>query len=87
MSCVKYFSWDKEKNRHLKSERNISIEEVVFYLEKGQLLDIVEHPNTQHGGQPIFAVPQSPCRGLCTTAPVCGLEGPGGATASENVPL
>ena len=30
-------TWDKEKNRHLKSERNISFEEVVFYLEKGQV--------------------------------------------------
>ena len=42
---MKYFSWDFEKNEKLKSERNISFEEIVYYIEKGQVLDILEHSN------------------------------------------
>jgi len=54
---MKYFSWNTEKNRQLKAERNISFEEVVFYIEKGQLLDIVKHHNQQrYPGQRIFIV-------------------------------
>ena len=52
---MKYFSWNTDKNEKLKTERNISFEEVVFYIEKGQLLDIVEHPNQErYAGQRIF---------------------------------
>lgn len=54
---MKYFSWNVEKNRLLKSERNVSFEEVVFYIERGNVLDIVEHPNqTKYQGQRIFIV-------------------------------
>lgn len=54
---MKYFSWDTDKNEQLKKERNISFEEVVFYIERGQLLDIVEHPNQEkYAGQKIFIV-------------------------------
>jgi uncharacterized DUF497 family protein len=51
------YSWNSEKNRRLKAERNVSFEEVVFTIEKGRLLDIVEHPNQErYGGQRIFVV-------------------------------
>jgi uncharacterized DUF497 family protein len=54
---MKHYSWYNEKNRQLKAERNVSFEEVVFYIERGQLLDIVEHPNQErYGGQRIFVV-------------------------------
>ena len=54
---MKYFSWNEDKNRRLKAERNISFEEIVFYIERGQLLDVVEHPNLEkYGGQRIFVV-------------------------------
>lgn len=54
---MKYFSWSNEKNQLLKSERNISFEEVVFYIEKKHLLDIVQHPNQEkYKGQRIFIV-------------------------------
>jgi uncharacterized DUF497 family protein len=54
---MKYFSWNSEKNRLLRAERGVSFEEVVFYIERGQLLDIVEHPNQErYGGQRIFVV-------------------------------
>lgn len=54
---MKYYAWDNEKNRRLKTERNVSFEEVVFHIERGQLLDIVEHPNPdKYEGQRIFIV-------------------------------
>lgn len=52
---MKYFAWSLEKNQQLQKERNISFEEVVFYIEKGNLLDIIEHPNLEkYAGQKIF---------------------------------
>ena len=54
---MKYFSWNIEKNEQLKKERSISFEEVVFHIKRGQLLDIVEHPNQEkYAGQRIFIV-------------------------------
>ncbi|HEX5838677.1 MAG TPA: hypothetical protein VFY26_12665 [Anaerolineales bacterium] len=54
---MKYFSWNIEKNELLKEERQISFEEVVFYIEMGFLLDVLEHPNQEkYKGQKIFVV-------------------------------
>lgn len=54
---MKYYTWNEEKNRLLKAERNVSFEEVVFHIEAGHLLDIVEHPNPgKYKGQRIFIV-------------------------------
>jgi len=54
---VKYFAWSVEKNDRLKAERGISFEEIVFHIERGYLLDILEHPNPQrYKGQRIFVV-------------------------------
>jgi hypothetical protein len=54
---MKYFSWNPEKNELLKKERQISFEEVVFYIEMGFLLDVLEHPNQEkYKGQKIFIV-------------------------------
>jgi len=54
---MKYFSWNTDKNIKLQNERNISFEEVVFFIEKGCLLDIVQHPNQEkYAGQKIFIV-------------------------------
>lgn len=54
---MKYFSWNTEKNEKLRRERNISFEEVVFHIQRGDLLDIVEHPNQEkYRGQRIFVV-------------------------------
>jgi uncharacterized DUF497 family protein len=54
---MKYFSWNSDKNERLKIERNISFEEIVFYIEQGGLLDIVEHPNLdKYEGQRLFIV-------------------------------
>lgn len=43
---MKFFTWSNEKNQRQKIERNISFEEVVYYIEKGQILDIVQNPNS-----------------------------------------
>jgi uncharacterized DUF497 family protein len=54
---VKYFSWSAEKNERLKADRGISFEEIVFHIERGDVLDVLEHPNRdRYGGQRIFVV-------------------------------
>ncbi|MCK5708883.1 MAG: BrnT family toxin [Candidatus Aureabacteria bacterium] len=54
---MKHFNWDNEKSEKLKQERGISFEEIVFYIEKGQLLDILEHPNKEkYKNQNIFVI-------------------------------
>jgi uncharacterized DUF497 family protein len=44
---MKYYAWNVEKNQKLKSERNISFEEIVFHIEQGDEIDIYEHPNQE----------------------------------------
>ena len=54
---MSYFTWSAEKNERLRSERGISFEEVVFHIERGDVLDLLEHPNQQrYPGQRIFVV-------------------------------
>ena len=54
---MKLFSWSVEKNELLRQERGISFEEVVFHIEQGHVLDLLEHPNQErYGGQRIFVV-------------------------------
>ena len=54
---MKYFDWDDAKNAKLRSERGIGFEEIVFHIERGDLLDILEHPNPErYAGQRIFVV-------------------------------
>ena len=54
---VKYFAWDDAKNAKLKADRGIGFEDVVFHIERGDLLDILEHPNPdRYAGQRIFVV-------------------------------
>jgi uncharacterized DUF497 family protein len=54
---VKLFSWSVEKNELLRQERGISFEDIVFHIEQGHVLDLLEHPNQErYGGQRIFVV-------------------------------
>ena len=54
---MKYFSWNQEKNDLLREERQVSFEDVVFYIDQGFLLDVLEHPNQEkYKGQKIFVV-------------------------------
>lgn len=54
---MRYFTWNNEKNEKLKEERGISFEEVVFHIEKGNLLEVINHPNQEkYKGQRMFVV-------------------------------
>lgn len=54
---MKRFEWNDDKNAQLQTERNISFEEVVFYLSQGLFLDIIESPNNQkHKGQKVYVL-------------------------------
>ncbi|MFV2074125.1 MAG: toxin [Thermoanaerobaculales bacterium] len=54
---MKYFSWNPEKNRLLQETRGISLEEIVFHVAKGDLLDVLEHPNQEkYSGQRMMVV-------------------------------
>ena len=54
---MKSFDWDNAKNAKLRTERGIGFEDIVFHMERGDLLDILEHPNPErYGGQRIFVV-------------------------------
>jgi len=41
------FTWRNEKNELLKKTRGMSFEKVVIHIEKGNILDIVKHPNKE----------------------------------------
>jgi uncharacterized DUF497 family protein len=54
---VKSFDWDDAKNAMLKAERGIGFEDIIFHIERGDLLDILEHPNPdRYESQRIFVV-------------------------------
>ena len=54
---VKRFNWNSEKNEQLRAERGICFEEVLFHIENGDVLDILEHPNKErYERQRIFVV-------------------------------
>lgn len=39
-----FFDWNLKKNGRLKSEREISFEDIVYSIQHDGLLDILEHP-------------------------------------------
>ena len=54
---MKYFDCDDPKNAKLRTGRGIGFEEIVFHIERGDLLDILEHANPgRYGSQRIFVV-------------------------------
>ena len=54
---MKRFNWNSEKNEQLRIDRGISFEEILFHIENGDVLDILQHPNQEkYGGQRIFVV-------------------------------
>ncbi len=54
---MKYFAWDDAKNAKLKADRGIGFEDIVFHIERGDLVDILEHPNpARYTGQRTFVV-------------------------------
>ena len=54
---MKYFAWDDAKNAKLKADRGIGFEDVVYHIERGDLLDTVAHQNpSRYAGQRMFVV-------------------------------
>jgi len=52
-----YYKWDFPKNEKLKVERGISFEQIVMHIERGDVLDLVAHPNQEkYLGQQIIVV-------------------------------
>jgi uncharacterized DUF497 family protein len=62
---VKYFDWDDAKNAKLRTERGIGFEEIVFHIERGDLLDILKHRN------PEFTAASASASGAMTTCIWC----------------
>lgn len=49
--------WDADKNEKLRAGRGISLEEIVFHVDHGDVLDILEHPNQEkYEGQRVLVV-------------------------------
>jgi hypothetical protein len=42
---MKRFDWNTEKSQALKEMRGVCFEDVILCIEKGKLLDDLEHPN------------------------------------------
>jgi uncharacterized DUF497 family protein len=54
---MKVFRWDNEKNEWLKENRGVSFEQVVILMERGDILETIEHPNqNKYPGQRIAAL-------------------------------
>ncbi len=54
---MKPINWNSTKNQQLISERGISFEDIVFYLQQGALLDDIEHPNSdKYPDQRVFVI-------------------------------
>ena len=57
LAVTTYFAWDDAKNAKLRADRSIGFEDMVFHIERGDLLDILEHPNPErYAGQRVFVV-------------------------------
>jgi len=54
---AKYFNWNDDKNQQLIAERDVSFEDVVFYIQKESLLDDLINPNkSKYPGQRVFVI-------------------------------
>ena len=64
---MELFTWNNEKNHWLKETRGISFSEILQDIERGQLLDTIEHPNqAKYPGQRIFIIDHD---GYCVLVP------------------
>ena len=54
---MKQINWNSAKNQQLITERGVSFEDIVFYLQQGALLDDIEHPNSdKYPNQRVFVI-------------------------------
>lgn len=51
------YEWDSEKNEWLKRVRNISFEQIIFHLARGDVWKLADHPDhDSYPGQKIYFV-------------------------------
>ena len=51
------FEWNEDKNQRLIERRGVSFERIVSAIERGGLIDVLEHPNQErYSGQMIYVV-------------------------------
>ena len=61
---MKYFAWDEDEQREAEEGTRHWVRGLVFHIERGDLLDILEHPNAErYAGQRILS---SDARAMCT---------------------
>ena len=54
---MKSFNWNNEKNEWLLEKRGICFEDILYYIDKGFLLDDLSHPNPDnYSGQRMLVV-------------------------------
>jgi uncharacterized DUF497 family protein len=54
---MKLFDWSVEKNEWLRKVRGITFEEIVYHVQAGNLLDVIEHDKPgRYSGQRILVV-------------------------------
>jgi len=54
---MKSINWSTEKSQALKESRGICFEDVIFYIERGDILDDYLHPNQKaYPGQRIMVI-------------------------------
>ncbi len=54
---MKPINWNSTKNQQLVSERGVSFEDIVFYMQQGQLPDDIQYPNSvKYPEQRIFVI-------------------------------
>ena len=54
---MKTINWNEEKNLALKELRDVCFDDVVFYIERGEMLDDYVHPNQKaYPGQRIMVI-------------------------------
>jgi uncharacterized DUF497 family protein len=54
---MKVFRWDNKKNECLKKNRGVCFEQVIVLMERGDVLETIEHPNQdKYLGQKIATV-------------------------------
>jgi len=57
LSFVKSINWNPDNNQQLIKERGVSFEDVVFYLMQDEILDDIEHPDSdKYPNQRIFVL-------------------------------
>ena len=57
IDIMDYYKWDFKKNEKLKVERGVRFEQIVMHIERGDILDLVAHPNQEkYPGQQIIVV-------------------------------